>query len=66
MKNTIKADILVFIIGLLVAAVCIFIMALLPHNVFIFLTAIISGVALGYASVGIGYKIVDWIANNGR
>ena len=66
MKNTIKTDILVLIISLLVAAVGAFIMALLPDSVFNFTTAIISGVALGYASINIGYTIVDWITNNGR
>ena len=66
MKNTTKTDILVLVISFLIVAVGVFIMAVLPDSVFNCLTTIVSGVALGWTSVGISRKIVDWIANNGR
>lgn len=66
MKNTTKTEILVLIISLLVAAVGIFIVLILPDNVFSCLTAAVSGIALGWVSVWLGRKIVDWIVANGR
>ena len=66
MKNTTKTEILVLVISFLVAATGIFIVLMLPDNVFICLTAVVSGVALGWASVLVGRKIVDWIVANGR